>query len=129
VRFDAIAFTAESLLLVGRAAVVVFCLASLEPSLLLTCKLLVELQYIVESAETTIFENTNLRKNVLPPLDQQRGLWTIRTNKRSFHLITVTKQTYQMDAARLSWLSQKKWNPSWGRVVVVVAAVEWCLRF
>jgi hypothetical protein len=73
VRFDAIAFTAESLLLVGRAAVVVFCLASLEPSLLLTCKLLVELQYIVESAETTIFENTNLRKNVLPPLDQQRG--------------------------------------------------------
>ena len=72
-RFDAIAFTAESLLLVGRAAVVVFCLASLEPSLLLTCKLLVELQYIVESAETTISENTNLRKNVLPPLDQQRG--------------------------------------------------------
>ena len=77
-RFDAIAFTAESLLLVGRAAVVVFCLASLEPSLLLTCKLLVELQYTVETAETTIFENTNLRKNVLPSFehvgnDQQRG--------------------------------------------------------
>ena len=76
-RFDAIAFTAESLLLMGRAAVV-FWFHLLHSSLLLTCKLLVELQYTVESAKTTIFENTNLRKNVLPSFehvgnDQQRG--------------------------------------------------------
>ena len=55
------------------AAVVVFWLHTLHTSLRRTCKLLVELQYIVEIAENTIFDNTHVRKNVPRPLAQQRG--------------------------------------------------------
>ena len=78
------------------AAVVVFCLHTLQTSLRLTCKLLVELQYIVEIAENTIFDNTHVRKNVLPPLAQQRGPGPA-LDKQAVHSDDADKQTFHGD--------------------------------